>query len=52
MGRSSEVLTARAFNIGQNTLDFVINFFVMLYVLFSCCATARRWRRRRNGPCR
>jgi predicted PurR-regulated permease PerM len=34
LGRSSDVLTARAFSIGQNTLDFVVNFFVMLYVLF------------------
>jgi predicted PurR-regulated permease PerM len=34
MGRSSDALTARAFIIGQNTLDFVINFFVMLYVLY------------------
>ena len=34
MGRSSEMLTARAFIIGQNTLDFVVNFFVMLYLLY------------------
>jgi predicted PurR-regulated permease PerM len=34
LGRSSEALTARAFTIGQNTLDFVVNFFVMLYVLY------------------
>jgi predicted PurR-regulated permease PerM len=34
IGRSGQVLTARAFTIGQNTLEFVVNFFVMLYVLF------------------
>lgn len=34
LGKSGEALTARAFSIGQNTLDFVLNFFVMLYVLF------------------
>jgi predicted PurR-regulated permease PerM len=34
LGRSSEALTARAFSIGQNTLDFVVSFFVMLYLLF------------------
>jgi predicted PurR-regulated permease PerM len=34
LGRSSDALTARAFLIGQSTLDFVIEFFVMLYLLF------------------
>jgi predicted PurR-regulated permease PerM len=34
MGRSSQMLTTRAFTIGQNTLEFVVNFFVMLYLLF------------------
>jgi predicted PurR-regulated permease PerM len=34
MGRSSDALTLRAFSIGQNTLEFVVNFFVMLYLLF------------------
>jgi predicted PurR-regulated permease PerM len=34
IGSSSQALTARAFTIGQNTLDFVVNFFVMLYVLY------------------
>jgi predicted PurR-regulated permease PerM len=34
IGRSGQALTARAFTIGQNTLDFVLNFFVMLYLLF------------------
>lgn len=34
LGRSSDWLTARAFVIGQGTLDFVIEFFVMLYLLF------------------
>ena len=34
MGRSSQVITARAFTIGQNTLDFLVSFFVMLYVLY------------------
>ena len=34
MGRSSQVLTSRVFTIGQITLEFVLNFFVMLYLLF------------------
>ncbi len=34
LGRSSQALTSRAFVIGQNTLQFVVNFFVMLYLLF------------------
>jgi predicted PurR-regulated permease PerM len=34
LGRSGDTLTARAFVIGQGTLDFVLQFFVMLYVLF------------------
>ncbi|MES2787499.1 MAG: AI-2E family transporter [Pseudomonadota bacterium] len=34
LGRSSEAITTRVFNIGQNTLDFVVSFFVMLYVLY------------------
>ncbi|HSV35731.1 MAG TPA: AI-2E family transporter [Ramlibacter sp.] len=34
LGQSGQALTARAFSIGQNTLDFVLNFFVMLYVLY------------------
>ena len=34
LGRSSQALTSRAFSIGQNTLEFVINLFVMLYLLF------------------
>jgi predicted PurR-regulated permease PerM len=34
LGRSSDALTQRAFLIGQGTLDFVVNFFVMLYLLF------------------
>ncbi|HMA09488.1 MAG TPA: AI-2E family transporter [Ramlibacter sp.] len=34
LGRSSQALTSRAFTIGQNTLEFVVNLFVMLYLLF------------------
>ena len=34
LGRSTQALTTRAFTIGQNTLEFVVNFFVMLYLLF------------------
>ncbi|MBG9389866.1 AI-2E family transporter [Caenimonas aquaedulcis] len=34
LGTSSQALTSRAFLIGQGTLDFVVSFFVMLYVLF------------------
>ena len=46
---SSETITARVFSIGQNTMDFVLNFFVMLYLLYfllrdgkSLSATAAR----------
>ena len=34
VGRSSHMLTAQAFTIGQNTLQFVVNLFVMLCLLF------------------
>jgi predicted PurR-regulated permease PerM len=34
MARSSQMLTTRAFTIGQNTLEFLVNFFVMLYLLY------------------
>ncbi|HXD42044.1 MAG TPA: AI-2E family transporter [Ramlibacter sp.] len=34
LGRSSQALTSSAFTIGQNTLEFVLNLFVMLYLLF------------------
>jgi predicted PurR-regulated permease PerM len=34
LGRSTQALTSRAFIIGQNTLEFVVNLFVMLYLLF------------------
>lgn len=34
LGRSGQAITTHAFSIGQNTLEFVIDFFVMLYVLF------------------
>ena len=32
--RGSNVLAGQAINIGQNTLDFVVSLFVMLYLLF------------------
>ena len=34
LGRSSQALTSRVMTIGQNTLEFVVNLFVMLYLLF------------------
>ncbi len=34
LGNSGQALTSRAFSIGQITIDFVVGFFVMLYVLF------------------
>jgi predicted PurR-regulated permease PerM len=34
LGRSSQALTSRAMIIGQNTMEFVVNLFVMLYLLF------------------
>jgi len=34
LGSSGQAITARAFLIGQITIDFVLGFFVMIYVLF------------------
>ena len=34
LGRASQWLAATALNVGQNTLDFFISFFVALYLLF------------------
>ena len=34
LGHSSDAVTQRVFLIGQGTLDFVVNFFVMLYLLY------------------
>jgi predicted PurR-regulated permease PerM len=34
LAASSQQITAQAFSVGQNTLEFLLNFFVMLYVLF------------------
>jgi predicted PurR-regulated permease PerM len=34
VGRSSQEITTHVFSIGQNTLEFVLDFFVMLYVLY------------------
>jgi predicted PurR-regulated permease PerM len=32
--RSSQLLAGQAINVGQNTLDFIVSLFVMLYLLF------------------
>lgn len=34
LGASGHTLTARAFSIGHGTLEFIVGFFVMLYLLF------------------
>ena len=34
LGRSGQTITSRVFSIGQNTLEFLISFFVMLYLLY------------------
>ena len=34
LGRSGQTITSRVFSIGQNTLQFLVSFFVMLYLLF------------------
>jgi predicted PurR-regulated permease PerM len=34
VGRSSQAITTHVFTIGQSTIEFVLDFFVMLYVLF------------------
>ncbi|MBI5279757.1 MAG: AI-2E family transporter [Burkholderiales bacterium] len=34
LGDSGQALTSRAFSIGQNTADFAIGFFVMIYLLY------------------
>jgi predicted PurR-regulated permease PerM len=42
LGRSTQALTSRAFTIGQNTLEFLISFFVMLYLLFFLLRDGRK----------
>jgi predicted PurR-regulated permease PerM len=42
LGRSSQALTTSAFTIGQNTLEFLLNFFVMLYLLFFLLRDGKR----------
>ncbi|HSI57804.1 MAG TPA: AI-2E family transporter [Ideonella sp.] len=34
IARGSQLIATQVFNIGQNTLDFVVSFFVMLYLAF------------------
>lgn len=34
MGQSSQVLTSQALSLGQTTFEFVVSFFLMLYLLF------------------
>lgn len=34
LGQAGQLLAAQAFNFGQNTFDFVLNVFLMLYLLF------------------
>ena len=34
LGRSGQAITSRAFSIGQHTMEFLVSFFVMLYLLF------------------
>lgn len=34
LGRSGQTITSRVFSIGQNTLGFLVSFFVMLYLLY------------------
>jgi len=34
LGRSGQTITSRVFSIGQNTLEFLVSLFVMLYLLF------------------
>ena len=34
LGRSGQTITSRVFSLGQNTLEFLVSFFVMLYLLF------------------
>jgi len=34
LGQSGQAVTSRVFLIGQNTLDFAVSFFVMLYIVF------------------
>ena len=34
LGRASQFLAAQALNLGQNTFDFIVSLFVMLYLLF------------------
>lgn len=34
LAQSSQMIAARALNIGQNTFDFLVSFFIMLYLVF------------------
>jgi predicted PurR-regulated permease PerM len=34
LAKGSQFLAAQAINIGQNTFDFIVSFFVVLYLLF------------------
>ncbi|AMO23887.1 AI-2E family transporter [Ramlibacter tataouinensis] len=42
LAASSQQITVRAFTIGQNTLEFLLNFFVMLYLLFFLLRDGKR----------
>ena len=39
----SQMVATQAISLGRNTFDFLVSLTVMLYLLFSCCATARSW---------
>jgi predicted PurR-regulated permease PerM len=60
-GQASQLIASQALTIGQNTFDFVVSFFVMLYLLYflvrdgaACrrrCATRCRWPSRTRTTC-
>ena len=41
--KGGQVLAPQALSIGMNTFDFMIGLGIMLYLLFFCCVTAKRW---------
>jgi predicted PurR-regulated permease PerM len=44
--RGAQFLAQNAFNVGQNTLEFVVSFFIMLYLLFFLLRDGRQLARR------
>lgn len=48
----SQFLATKAFSFGQGTFQFLVSFFVMLYLLFFSFETEESWSRGSGVPCR